>query len=114
MYKVHDRSVEHLSSVLFQRLIRLVLSKIEMLGCEYSGISRNTRCLVISLGDTSIYDEDLAAGLDRLLSVLHLDRNMSVEYPSGLRVEAEFLEDLVSGLFLVEELIVRNLVLLVC
>ena len=62
-----------------RRLKRLMGNQDQPVGIGDQRIARNPRLLLIRTGESPVDDHDLAAALDRALSVLTLDRHMSVD-----------------------------------
>ena len=69
---------------------------------------------MICLRYASVDNEELAVCLDRRLSLDQFYRNVSVQYDAVIRIKTEVLEYFYCDLFLVDQLVVRDLVLFMC
>ena len=72
-----------------------MLGKGQMVGVEDKRVARNSGLLVVGLGNSSVYDIELATCLDGALALGCLNRNMAIYDMCPFRVKTEFLQDLV-------------------
>ena len=108
VYDRDQRRVEYLGAVRLQRAVRLMFSQRHVSGVDDECVPRDAGLFLICLRHSAVDDEQFVAAFDKALSILDLDRNMSVQDDGCLRIETELLENLFAYLASFYEFIVRN------
>ena len=97
---------------LFLALKWLVLNQLQAVRIVYQRVARNARGLVVGFGESAVDDKTLAARPHRRFAVSGADGDVSVDDARFFGVESKFAHNVVAGVGVVGEDVVRTLLLL--